>query len=552
MTTTGDDSDELSSQPIGVKYIDNLSAKSSSKRKESLASLAELARKGHFTTDDYDDYLDTAVTALLQIVRHYSDEEEGIKALNTLALLSVSCSTKLALSFADILALCDSMLRTSHLNVCAAFVEALITSLVFDLDDPMQYAKPVMTFCGNILSRRMTNESKMIDFNNAVFEDRGDSDHGSEMMDDEFDDEEEDEIPPREEDDKSASSSSEILYKRPKKKPANRGKKKARKPQSKPPSKASTPLPTKDISPVPKTPPHPKMSGAFLTKPSPSLAYYDTSGGVEFDQYRMTPESATSGGIAPTTAFPLPSSSPIYNIPLCGTPVIIRLRRVNENSDRSNLVTHTIHALNFFFSSLGFIVFHESHLFLEFAARYLCDPSKDVRIAAANLIALFESLGERDNDSPDHIPDDHIFNWCQTALTALSKESTHTKSKKDKAEQRKTVQTVLKFLEDGEEPTQNYLIGSTNYTFESWAMITRVEYITSLIGADLSIHVRNNQAVQDCLDIEAPAGRGQGHGSDGRIKVSQSSALGKHRDATRHKDRKKKGEYTHSWMDDER
>ncbi|KAK2949578.1 hypothetical protein BLNAU_15438 [Blattamonas nauphoetae] len=436
-----------------MQCLDRLTENKSAIRSDAIQEVILLARNASFHNSDLEEYEETALSGLLTCIRKSPDIPTTISAFRAISLIAINSTSSMLLSFQDLLGLAPSMYRTTALTVTASFVEALTTCLVFSTEDVFDFYEPMLTFCANILSRRMTSESKKVFFPTTTKNPLSPSCTPNILIDEcDTDGDMDGNVP--EEQSEATTSSSEIETKR-EKKPPRRGKRKAKALQTHP-SQQSTEHPKithPDVHEISQTP-HLSNTPRSHT-PKSSLSQYNTNSDTSFDIFRHQSESPSGTATSRKHTPPLPSPSPVYQITLSNTTTVIKLSRQNENSARSHLVTRTFDALSFFFSVLGFR-FPQSHHFLEFAGRYLVDPSPDVRIAASNLIAIFETIGERENENPNHIDDDAVINWAKAALSALSQESVHQKSKKDRSEQRKAMRSVLRFLEDGNEPTQTF------------------------------------------------------------------------------------------------
>jgi hypothetical protein len=86
-------------------------------------------------------------------------------------------------------------------------------------------------------------------------------------------------------------------------------------------------------------------------------------------------------------------------------------------------------------------------------------------------------------------------------LSNLATDTSHRKSKKDKAQQRSLFRDVLRTVEDGEEPHESLKIDNAKHEFSGWATILQLNAVRRILAEGLQLHFRRNDLLCEIFEV---------------------------------------------------
>jgi len=123
----------------------------------------------------------------------------------------------------------------------------------------------------------------------------------------------------------------------------------------------------------------------------------------------------------------------------------------------------------------------------------------DLRITAGQtLVLLLEGAYEHDED---YEPED--FAGLIAELKQLATDSSKSKSKKDRKEQRSSFRDVLRGVEEGEAPSETIKFGREVLKLDSWLKKTQYDWFCKSMGAGINFHLSVNAMIREIFDLGA-------------------------------------------------
>jgi len=123
----------------------------------------------------------------------------------------------------------------------------------------------------------------------------------------------------------------------------------------------------------------------------------------------------------------------------------------------------------------------------------------DLRIAAGQtLVLLLEGAYEHDED---YEPED--FTGLVAELKQLATDSSKSKSKKDRKEQRSSFRDVLRGVEEGESPSETIKFGREVLKLDSWLKKLQYDWFCKAMGAGINFHLSVNAMIRGIFDLGA-------------------------------------------------
>jgi hypothetical protein len=124
----------------------------------------------------------------------------------------------------------------------------------------------------------------------------------------------------------------------------------------------------------------------------------------------------------------------------------------------------------------------------------------DLRITAGEtMVLLLESAYEYDEEfEPDS------FDELVSNLKQLATDSSKSKSKKDRKEQRSSFRDVLRGVEEGESPNETIKFGKEVLNLDSWFIKCQYDYFCKMMGAGMNYHLSVNSVMRDVFQLGNP------------------------------------------------
>lgn len=128
----------------------------------------------------------------------------------------------------------------------------------------------------------------------------------------------------------------------------------------------------------------------------------------------------------------------------------------------------------------------------------------DVRLAASEAIAvLVEACRTADENFDDGVADE--MDIIIGDLAALSTDADKKRAKKDRSKQRSQVRTILRFVEEGDEPSEKLKIGHEAVEVEGWRETIHLNNVRALLGSGLQQHIMANPNVRALFGLGPPS-----------------------------------------------
>jgi len=127
----------------------------------------------------------------------------------------------------------------------------------------------------------------------------------------------------------------------------------------------------------------------------------------------------------------------------------------------------------------------------------LSSTDVDLRITAGEAIALvLEAAYEYDED---YVPDN--FNDLLAELKQLATDSSKSKSKKDRKEQRSSFRDVLRAVEEGEQPSETVKFGKEVLKIDSWYSKCQYDWFCKIMGTGINTHMSTNLMLRQIFQL---------------------------------------------------
>lgn len=124
----------------------------------------------------------------------------------------------------------------------------------------------------------------------------------------------------------------------------------------------------------------------------------------------------------------------------------------------------------------------------------------ELRISAGEaMVLLLETAYDYDEDfEPDN------FEELVSTLKQLATDSSKSKSKKDRKEQRSSFRDVLRGVEEGEPPSETIKFGKEVLKLDSWARKCQYDWFCKMMGAGVNYHLSVNEMIREIFELGAP------------------------------------------------
>lgn len=124
----------------------------------------------------------------------------------------------------------------------------------------------------------------------------------------------------------------------------------------------------------------------------------------------------------------------------------------------------------------------------------------DLRMTAGECMALvLEFAYEYDEE---YEPED--LEGLIMSLKQLATDSTKSRSKKDRKEQRSTFRDVLRGVEVGEPPNEKVKFGKEVLRLDSWFTTLQYQWFCKQLGSGMNVHLNSNYMLREIFELGAP------------------------------------------------
>jgi len=144
----------------------------------------------------------------------------------------------------------------------------------------------------------------------------------------------------------------------------------------------------------------------------------------------------------------------------------------------------------------------------------------DLRMTAGESLALVLEFSY-DYDS-DYEPED--LAGLIVTVKQLATDSTKSRSKKDRKEQRSTFRDVLRGVEEGEPPSQKVKFGREMLRLESWFICLQYQWFCKQLGSGMNLHLADNYMLREIFELGNPLPALDGTSSDKPSKEERNAA----------------------------
>jgi len=169
----------------------------------------------------------------------------------------------------------------------------------------------------------------------------------------------------------------------------------------------------------------------------------------------------------------------------------------------------------------------------------------EVRITAGEAIALvLEFAYDYDEDfEPENLTE------LIATLKQLATDSTKSRSKKDRKEQRSSFRDILRTVEEGHSPSERVKFGQEVLFLDSWYKKLQYDWFCKLLGSGMNLHLSANYMIREIFELPPPLPAFDPAMTSKMSKTQRNAANQlsfKLRTQSRNKNRDKRSEYTAS------
>jgi len=124
----------------------------------------------------------------------------------------------------------------------------------------------------------------------------------------------------------------------------------------------------------------------------------------------------------------------------------------------------------------------------------------DLRITAGEAIALvLEFAYDYDEDyEPDNLTS------LIESVKQLATDSTKSRSKKDKKEQRSSFRDILRGVEEGDPPQEKVKFGQEILYLDAWYKKLQYDWFCKMLGSGMNLHLRSNYMLREIFELPPP------------------------------------------------
>merc|ERR1712158_212929 len=90
------------------------------------------------------------------------------------------------------------------------------------------------------------------------------------------------------------------------------------------------------------------------------------------------------------------------------------------------------------------------------------------------------------------------------SLKQLATDSTKSRSKKDRKEQRSSFRDILRTVQDAEPPSEKVKFGQEVLYLDSWDRKLQYEWFAKVLGSGMNLHLANNFVLREVFELGAP------------------------------------------------
>lgn len=127
----------------------------------------------------------------------------------------------------------------------------------------------------------------------------------------------------------------------------------------------------------------------------------------------------------------------------------------------------------------------------------LCSSDVDLRITAGETIALLlEAAYDHDEE---YVPDN--MNELLSELKQLATDSSKSKSKKDRKEQRSSFRDVLRAVEEAEQPSETVKFGKEILKIQCWFSKIQYDWFCKMMGPGINTHLSTNLMLREIFEL---------------------------------------------------
>jgi len=130
----------------------------------------------------------------------------------------------------------------------------------------------------------------------------------------------------------------------------------------------------------------------------------------------------------------------------------------------------------------------------------LASSDVELRITAGEAIALILEFAY-DYDEDFEIED--METLIQT-LKSLATDSSKSRSKKDRKEQRSSFRDILRAVEEGDPPSEKVKFGQEVLYLDCWYKKLQYEWFCKVLGSGMNLHLSSNYMVREVFELGAP------------------------------------------------
>jgi len=124
----------------------------------------------------------------------------------------------------------------------------------------------------------------------------------------------------------------------------------------------------------------------------------------------------------------------------------------------------------------------------------------EVRITAGEAIALvLEFAYDYDEEYEPESLDELI-----AVLKQLATDSTKSRSKKDRKEQRSSFRDILRGVEEGDPPSEKVKFGQEVLFLDSWYKKIQYDWFCKVLGSGMNLHLSSNSMVREIFELPPP------------------------------------------------
>merc|ERR1719333_1967355 len=130
----------------------------------------------------------------------------------------------------------------------------------------------------------------------------------------------------------------------------------------------------------------------------------------------------------------------------------------------------------------------------------LLSSDVDVRITAGEAIALILEFAY---DYDEEFEPEDLGKLIET-LKQLATDSTKSRSKKDRKEQRSSFRDILRGVEEGDPPNEKVKFGQEVLFLDCWYKKIQYEWFCKVLGSGMNLHLNCNYMLREIFEMGAP------------------------------------------------